>query len=68
MGEAGSPESDLALLASCNHTIFDYGTYGLAVAMFNHDGHTIVYDRGSDEYLMTRILVAGLRNWMKLTN
>ena len=27
--DANSPELDLAILASCNHTIYDYGTFGM---------------------------------------
>lgn len=35
-----SPAHDLALLASCNHTIIDYGTFGYWAALMA-DGHTV---------------------------
>ena len=68
MGEENSAESDLALLASCNHTIFDYGTYGLTVAMFNAEGQTVVFDTGSTDYFVTYQFAEQLQNWTKLGN
>ena len=29
LSNGSSPELDLSILASCNHTIYDYGTFGL---------------------------------------
>jgi len=68
IGEENSPESDLALLSSCNHTIFAYGTFGMTVAMFNADGQTIVFDTGSSEYYITLPFADSLSNWTKLSN
>lgn len=65
-GNTCSPGSDLALLAACNHTIFDYGTYGLTAAMFNSEGHTVIYDTGSRYFLHKFPEV--LKNWTKLGN
>lgn len=38
-----SPALDLAILASCNHSIFDYGTFGGWGALLA-GGETIYYD------------------------
>ncbi|KAF0312649.1 Galactoside 2-alpha-L-fucosyltransferase 1 [Amphibalanus amphitrite] len=41
-------ERDLALLAACNHTIFDYGTYGFFAA-FLAGGDMILADGVSEK-------------------
>ncbi|XP_034939205.1 galactoside 2-alpha-L-fucosyltransferase 2-like isoform X2 [Chelonus insularis] len=41
--EARGPGKDLAVLAACNHTIIDYGTYGSFAAILAA-GETIVYN------------------------
>jgi galactoside 2-L-fucosyltransferase 1/2 len=38
-----SAEQDLAIMAACNHSIIDYGTYGVWGAILA-GGHTFVYD------------------------
>lgn len=38
-----SPEQDLAIMAACNHSIIDYGTYGVWGAILA-GGDTFVYD------------------------
>jgi hypothetical protein len=68
IGQEDSPEEDLALLCSCNHTIFAYGTFGMTVAMFNFEGQTIVYDTGSDDYFITKPFAEKLSNWTVLPN
>lgn len=68
VGNKNRPEADLALLASCNHTIFDYGTYGLTVAMFNFEGRTVVFDTGSAENSVTDQLALKFISWIKLGN
>ncbi|XP_046384748.1 galactoside alpha-(1,2)-fucosyltransferase 2-like [Ischnura elegans] len=49
---AGVPESDLALMAMCNHTILDYGSFGTWGALLS-GGKTIAY--GIDGLLSTKI-------------
>ncbi|XP_071448214.1 galactoside alpha-(1,2)-fucosyltransferase 2-like [Hetaerina americana] len=49
---AGVPESDLALMALCNHTILDYGSFGTWGALLS-GGKTIAY--GIDGLLSTKI-------------
>lgn len=68
VGNNNSPEADLALMASCNHTIFDYGTYGLTAAMFNVEGQTVVYNTGSTDYFLTYQFPLKLNRWTKLGN
>lgn len=68
MGGENSAEDDLALLASCNHTIFDYGTYGLTAAMFNAEGQTVVFDAGSTDYFVTYQFALQLKNWTTIGN
>lgn len=68
VGNKNRPEADLALLASCNHTIFDYGTYGLTAAMFNFEGRTVVFDTGSAENSVTDQLALKFISWIKLGN
>jgi galactoside 2-L-fucosyltransferase 1/2 len=68
MGIENRAESDLALLASCNHTIFDYGTFGLTASMFNTEGQTVVFDTGSTDYFLTYQFALQLKSWTKLGN
>lgn len=42
-GNTGSPGYDLALLSLCNHSIIDYGTYGLWGAIMS-GGETVYYN------------------------
>lgn len=51
---SSTPEEDLVLLASCNHTIFDYGTYGEWAALLA-GGETV--------YNIRKLLP----HWMKMT-
>lgn len=61
---------DLVLLSTCNHSIINYGTFGVTAALLN-GGETYVYDlklpldyRGST----LAIGLAGLlKNWKKLS-
>lgn len=66
-GKIRSPGLDLALLSSCNHTIFAYGTYGLTAAMYNSQGLTITYNN-SREFNSTSAMHFGssLPNWILL--
>jgi len=38
-----SPEQDLAIMAAYNHSIIDYGTYGMRGAILS-GGNTFVYN------------------------
>ncbi|CAG2067664.1 unnamed protein product [Timema podura] len=43
LGDQETPEVDLVMLSSCNHSIIAYGTYGLWSALMVN-GWTVVYD------------------------
>ncbi|KDR14981.1 galactoside 2-alpha-L-fucosyltransferase 2-like [Zootermopsis nevadensis] len=43
VSRANSPEQDLAIMAACNHSIIDYGTYGVWGAILA-GGDTFVYN------------------------
>ncbi|KAJ9588030.1 hypothetical protein L9F63_028162 [Diploptera punctata] len=44
--KGNSAEQDLSIMANCNHTILDYGTYGKWGAMFA-GGETFLYNISS---------------------
>lgn len=57
--DAKSPGRDLAILASCNHSIIDYGTYGSWGAILAA-GETVVFN--VTEYFST-LMAEVLPNW-----
>ncbi|KAJ9578889.1 hypothetical protein L9F63_004903 [Diploptera punctata] len=54
-----SPEQDLSLMASCNHSILDYGTFGTWGALLA-GGETVLYDI---KYGLEQYLVDLMPNW-----
>lgn len=51
-------DEDLALMVACNHTIFDYGTFGEWGALLA--GGEVIFSR-------SRIDQSALKNWKKLS-
>lgn len=47
-GGENHPEFDLALLAHCNHSIIDYGDFGLIAYMLGQQGTTVSTDADKD--------------------
>nr|CAD7418712.1 unnamed protein product [Timema poppensis] len=73
LGEAETPEVDLVMLSSCNHSIVDYGTYGLWAALLVN-GWTVVYDLSALNQHQTIVEINGLlrvaglmSKWVMLT-
>ncbi|XP_056631621.1 galactoside 2-alpha-L-fucosyltransferase Sec1-like [Diorhabda sublineata] len=62
-GGSSTPALDLTILASCNHTIFDYGTYGMWGALLA-GGETVYYDL-NPEYSSHK-LGRYMKNWHSL--
>jgi galactoside 2-L-fucosyltransferase 1/2 len=58
-----SPAQDLALVAACNHSIIDYGTYGMWGAILS-GGDTFVYNLTNSGAF---VLASLLPNWYILT-
>jgi galactoside 2-L-fucosyltransferase 1/2 len=58
-----SPAQDLAIMAACNHSIIDYGTYGMWGAILA-GGDTFVYNLGKDGAVKMASL---LPNWHIVT-
>jgi galactoside 2-L-fucosyltransferase 1/2 len=56
-----SPAQDLAIMAACNHSIFDYGTYGMWGAILSR-GDTFVYNL-TNSYDAAFEMVSLLPNW-----
>ncbi|KAG8222755.1 hypothetical protein J437_LFUL008153 [Ladona fulva] len=56
---AGVPESDLALMAQCNHTVLDYGSFGTWGALLS-GGRTITYGING---LLSTFVGETLKNW-----
>jgi galactoside 2-L-fucosyltransferase 1/2 len=54
-----SPTQDLAIMAACNHSIIDYGTYGSWGAILA-GGDTFVYNLGTDAAFA---MASVLPNW-----
>ena len=52
---------DLALLSQCNHSIFDYGTYGFWSAFLA--GGAVVAAAGIRNHEEPHVLAAKLENW-----
>lgn len=55
-----SPELDLVILSLCNHTIIDYGTYGVWAAVYA-GGETVFYNE--TKYTFTQQIKDILPNW-----
>nr|CAD7601160.1 unnamed protein product [Timema genevievae] len=73
LGEVETPEVDLVMLSSCNHSIVDYGTYGLWAALLVN-GWTVVYDLSALNTHHTILEINGLlrvaglmSKWVMLT-
>nr|CAD7268441.1 unnamed protein product [Timema shepardi] len=73
LGEAETPEVDLVMLSSCNHSIVDYGTYGLWATLLVN-GWTVVYDLSALNQHQTIVEINGLlrvaglmSKWVMLT-
>jgi galactoside 2-L-fucosyltransferase 1/2 len=58
-----SPAQDLAIMAACNHSIIDYGTYGMWGAILA-GGDTLVYNLGKGG---TFEMASLLTNWHIVT-
>ena len=58
-----SPEQDLAILAACNHSIFDYGTFGMWGAMMA-GGETLANDNGA---VLEHTMLKMMPNWRAVT-
>jgi galactoside 2-L-fucosyltransferase 1/2 len=56
-----SPEQDLAIMAACNHSIIDYGTYGIWGAILS-GGDTFVYNL-TNSYDAAFEMASLLPNW-----
>jgi galactoside 2-L-fucosyltransferase 1/2 len=56
-----SPEQDLAIMAACNHSIIDYGTYGMFGAILS-GGDTYVYNL-TNSYDAAFEMASLLPNW-----
>jgi len=56
-----SPEQDLAIMAACNHSIIDYGTYGMWGAILS-GGDTFVYNL-TNSYDAAFEMASLLPNW-----
>lgn len=54
------PEVDLAVLASCNHSIFDYGTFGVWGALLSR-GETVYFNNASEP--IAAVIAGFLPNW-----
>ena len=60
-----SPEQDLAIMAACNHSIIDYGTYGMWGAILS-GGDTFVYNL-TNSYDAAFEMASLLPNWHIVT-
>ena len=58
---------DMAIASSCNHTIYDYGTFGFWGA-YLAEGYTILAQNMSPNYNpeVENIKAANLRNWERI--
>ena len=56
------PQTDMAIAASCNHTIYDYGTFGFWGA-YLAGGHAIFARHRSLDKAVENIEAAQLENW-----
>jgi galactoside 2-L-fucosyltransferase 1/2 len=63
MMKTNSPAQDLATMAACNHSIIDYGTYGMWGALLA-GGDTLVYNLGTGAAFEMASL---LTNWLVVT-
>ena len=59
---------DLALMAACNHSIFDYGTFGLTGAMLAQGRYTVLFDTGNYSYTKEMEFVHRLPGWYAMDN
>ena len=55
------PAQDLAIMAACNHSIIDYGTYGMFGAILS-GGDTFVYNL-TNSYDAAFEIASFLPNW-----
>ena len=60
-----SPAQDLAIMATCNHSIIDYGTFGMWGAILS-GGDTFVYDL-TNSYDAAFEMASFLPNWNIVT-
>jgi len=63
--KTNSPEQDLAIMAACNHSIIDYGTYGMWGAILS-GGDTFVYNL-TNSYDAAFEMASFLPNWHIVT-
>ena len=61
--KTNSPEQGLAIMAACNHSIIDYGTYGMWGAILS-GGDTYVYNL---KHGGAFVLASLLPNWYIVT-
>lgn len=62
VSQSYTPAEDLAVLASCNHSIFDFGTFGMWGALLN-GGETIFYEK----VILSQTFGKFLSNWHSMS-
>ncbi|KAF4527195.1 hypothetical protein B566_EDAN006122 [Ephemera danica] len=67
-GNTSSPGLDMAILASCNHTILAYGTFALTAAMLAQGGYTIVFNTRNSTYTKVMEFASILPGWHIIDN